>query len=369
MTARRTYFWCVIASILVATASLGLTAAAQAVNDLLLLPAVRSERATSSMLLDVMRVGSRLVAVGEWGRILTSDDNGVSWAQASVPTSVTLTAVHFPTSENGWAVGHDGVVLHTSDGGKTWVKQLDGTQVNGLVLSQVDKILAVDKGAHKDSNAIHSLESLRKDAAAAVEEGPSRPFLDVWFRNEREGVVVGAFGMILRTVDGGATWTPILDRIDNPGGQHYYAICQAGTVLFLAGEAGMLFRSDDFGANWARLKTPYEGSYFGLAASKTSILAFGLRGRAVRSDDGGRSWKLVTTPSASALSGGRAFSDGSLWLVGSDGAVLRSTDGGKTFKIRGDRFEGAVGVEEAADGSVIIFGARGLKIIPRAEKA
>ena len=355
---------CLAAAVVAAAASLLPAAPAQQQkNDLLLLPAEHTGKASSSMLLDVANAGKRLVAVGERGHVVYSDDNGGTWAQAAVPVSVTLTAVSFPTPEKGWAVGHDGVVLHTSDGGKTWAKQLDGSRVNGLVLAQVEKVLAAKKAEHGDPNAIKSLESFRKDAAAAVEEGPSRPFLDVWFRDEREGLVVGAFGMILRTEDGGGTWTPILDRIDNLDGLHYYAICQAGPALFLAGEAGMLFRSDDFGANWARQKPPYEGSYFGLAANKTATVAFGLRGRAVRSVDGGRSWELVTTPSASALSGGRAFSDGSLWLVGSDGAVLRSTDGGKTFSVRGYRFEGAVGVEEAADGSVVLFGTKGVKRI------
>ena len=354
----------VAAAILAAAVGFG-PAAAGAANDLLLLPAVRSQRAVSSMLLGVARAGQRLVAVGERGHILTSDDNGVTWAQASVPTSVTLTAVDFPTPAQGWAVGHDGVVLHTSDGGKTWAKQLDGSQVNGLVLAQVEKVLAARKAAHGDPSAIKSLEHFQKDAAAAVEDGPSRPFLDVWFRNERDGLVVGAFGMILRTQDGGATWTPILDRIDNPDGYHYYAIKRAGETLLLAGEAGMLFRSDDFGASWKRLKPPYEGSYFGLAADRAVAMAFGLRGRAVRSADGGRTWESVTTASASALSGGRAFSDGSLWLVASGGTVLRSTDGGKTFSALGQRFEGAAAVAEAADGSAVLVGIKGVKRIPK----
>lgn len=352
------------AAVIVAAAGLG-PAAAGEVNDLLLLPAVRSKHAVSSRLLGVARAGLRLVAVGERGHILTSDDNGASWAQASVPTSVTLTAVDFPTPARGWAVGHDGVVLHSGDGGKTWTKQLDGSQVNGLVLAQVEKVLAARKAAHGDRNAIRSLEYFRKDAAAAVQEGPSRPFLDLWFRNEREGLVVGAFGMILRTRDGGATWTPILDRIENPDGHHFYAIKRAGDALLLAGEAGMLFRSDDFGASWARLKPPYEGSYFGLAANRAVAVAFGLRGRAVRSPDGGRTWEAVTTPSVSALSGGRAFSDGSLWLVASGGTVLRSADGGRTFAALGERFEGAAGVEEAADGSAVLVGTMGVKRVAR----
>jgi photosystem II stability/assembly factor-like uncharacterized protein len=340
-------------------------AAAVAVNDLLLLPAGRSDRAISSMVLGVARSGQRLVAVGERGHILTSDDNGVTWTQASVPTSVTLTAVDFPTPAKGWAVGHDGVVLHTRDGGTTWTRQLDGAQVNALVLAQVEKVLAASKAAHGDPRAIRSLEYFRKDASAAVEDGPSRPFLDVWFRNEREGLVVGAFGMILRTQDGGATWAPILDRVDNPDGHHYYAIKRAGGALLLAGESGMLLRSADFGASWARLKPPYEGSYFGLAANDKVAVAFGLRGRTVRSCDGGRTWEAVATPSGSALSGGRTFSDGSLWLVASGGTVLRSTDGGKTFNALGERFEGAAAIEEAADGSAVLVGTKGVKRLPR----
>lgn len=362
-----TFLRCVAAAILAMVIGVG-PAAAGAVNDLLLLPAVRSARAVSSMFLGVARAGPRLVAVGERGHILTSDDNGATWSQANVPTSVTLTAVDFPTPTAGWAVGHDGVVLRTSDGGKTWVKQLDGSMVNGLVLAQVEKILAAQR-ARGNVRAIKSLEYFRKDALAAVAEGSSRPFLDVWFRNEREGLVVGAFGMILHTRDGGGTWIPILDRIENPDGYHYYAIERAGDRLLLAGEAGMLFRSDDFGASWTRLKPPYEGSYFGLAADKTVAVAFGLRGRAVRSADGGRTWAPVTTPSTSALSGGRAFSDGSLWLVASGGAVLRSTDGGKTFHPVGERFEGAAAVEEAADGSAVLVGTHGVKRIPRVRES
>lgn len=362
MRQRRTILWCAAAA-LAAAAAPGWTAAAKAVNDLLILPAVRSDKAASSMLLGIARAGRRLVAVGERGHVLTSDNDGVTWVQATVPTNVTLTAVCFPSPEQGWAVGHDGVVLHTSDGGRSWVKQLDGAQVNKLVLAQIDKILAAKKGAGGDSKALQSLAFFQKDAAAAVEEGPTRPFLDVWFRNEREGLVVGAFGMILETNDGGATWTPIFDRIENPDGYHYYALGRAGERLFLAGEAGLLFRSDDFGARWVRLKSPYKGSYFGMAGGPGTAVAFGLRGRAVRSTDGGRSWELLALPASSALSGGRVFSDGSLWLVGSDGEVLRSTDAGKTFTMMADRFEGAAGVEEAADGSAVLVGTNGVKKI------
>ena len=145
------------------------------------------------MLLDVANAGKRLVAVGERGHIVYSDDNGTIWNQATVPVSVTLTAAYFPTAEKGWAAGHDGVVLHTSDGGKTWVKQLDGSRINELVLEQVKRLMEGASG--------QKLERLRfflNDAKKGIQEGPSRPLMALWFRNEREGIVVGSFGMILR---------------------------------------------------------------------------------------------------------------------------------------------------------------------------
>ena len=90
-------------------------------------------------MLAITRAGARLVAVGERGSILLSDDSGVSWRQAKVPVSVTLTAVQFPNAKAGWAVGHLGVVLHSADGGETWAKQLDGREAASLVLEAAKK--------------------------------------------------------------------------------------------------------------------------------------------------------------------------------------------------------------------------------------
>lgn len=72
------------------------------------------------------RAGDRLVAVGERGVVLLSDDEGRHWRQASVPVSVTLTSLAFVDDKIGWAVGHGGVVLHSIDAGATWSKQIDG---------------------------------------------------------------------------------------------------------------------------------------------------------------------------------------------------------------------------------------------------
>ena len=87
---------------------------------------MRAQGAEHSVLLDVVKTGNRLVAVGERGVVVLSDDGGRTWRQASVSTSVTLTSVQFASLKAGWAVGHSGVVVHTEDGGETWTRQLDG---------------------------------------------------------------------------------------------------------------------------------------------------------------------------------------------------------------------------------------------------
>jgi photosystem II stability/assembly factor-like uncharacterized protein len=94
--------------------------------DVLELPAVPSELASTSLIFTVRKFGDRYFAVGHRGHILYSDDGGDSWSQAEVPVRSTLLDIHFPTPESGWAVGHEGVILHSADGGKTWAKQYDG---------------------------------------------------------------------------------------------------------------------------------------------------------------------------------------------------------------------------------------------------
>src|SRR5436309_750451 len=107
---------------------------AEAMDDVLDRPALMLTHPARSAMLDVTRAGKRLIAVGERGVILVSEDSGRNWDQMSVPTSVTLTRAMFVTPEVGWAVGHFGTVLQTRDGGRTWVRQLDGRKAAEMTL-------------------------------------------------------------------------------------------------------------------------------------------------------------------------------------------------------------------------------------------
>lgn len=168
----------------------GLTQAAGYV-DVLDLPARASALAVSSPLSGLARAGDRLVAVGQRGHILYSDDSGKHWQQAAVPVSADLTAVNFPSALQGWAVGNDGVVLHSSDAGATWRKQLDGRQIGVLLVQHYGALARAEP-----SNEQWPL--LAAEGQRLVEQGADKPLLDVWFANDHLGYVVGVFNLILQ---------------------------------------------------------------------------------------------------------------------------------------------------------------------------
>src|SRR5438445_275717 len=79
------------------------------------------------LLLDAAVVGPAIVAVGERGAIVRSEDSGKTWQACASDATATLTAVSFALdAERGWAVGHDALILTTSDRGRTWQKQWQG---------------------------------------------------------------------------------------------------------------------------------------------------------------------------------------------------------------------------------------------------
>jgi photosystem II stability/assembly factor-like uncharacterized protein len=318
-----------------------------------------SDKAVGAAMLAVTRAGQRLVAVGERGIVLLSDDSGRSWRQVVTPVRASLTTVTFVGEKKGWAAGHLGVILHTEDGGESWVKQFDGTQAGDLVLAAAEKRAAAESDPDKKEDLLYSARRL-------VEDGPDKPFLDLCFLDEHTGFVVGAFNLIFRTTDAGATWTPWQDRVENPMELHFYGIQVAGEALYIAGEQGMLLRSTDGGAHFTSLVSPYEGSYFGLVTDPDgSVVVFGLRGNVYRSADRGESWDRVETGIPVTLSAGIRLADGKVALVSQAGDLLVSNDGGRSFNRQPDgQPVPATDLVPTADGGLVITSLRGMRRVP-----
>ncbi len=324
-------------------------------------PALPTSDAVGAQLLDMTWAGDRLVAVGERGLVIYSDDEGRSWQQARVPVSETLTALSFPTDEHGWAVGHGGVILHSGDSGTSWQLQLDGNDANRQRLDYVtDRVMLLEAQireaeAEPDEDLSYELEEAQyavEDAELALETGPADPFLDVWFADNQFGFAVGAYGMLYRTDNGGLQWRIAQEGIENLEGYHYYSISAGDDALYLSGEAGIAYRSDDGGETWQRLDLNYDGSLFGiLALGQGEVLSFGLRGNIFLSRDRGASWDNITPADAPGLSffGAGQLPGGGLLLVGAGGALATSLDG-ESFSVEihtsRDTFSAALAVDD-----------------------
>ncbi len=327
-------------------------------------PALPVAVGDGAQLLDMARAGARLLAVGERGLIVFSDDGGQSWQQARVPVSETLTALSFPTEEHGWAVGHGGVILHSGDGGESWQLQFDGNDANRQRLDFVtDRMMMLEAQLQEaesepDDELQYQLEEAQyavEDAELALETGPADPFLDVWFADSQFGLAVGAYGMLYRTENGGLQWRIAQAGIENLEGYHYYSLSSptsGGDTLYLSGEAGIAYRSDDRGDTWGRLDLGYDGSLFGiLALQQDAVLSFGLRGNIFLSSDRGESWQNITPDDGPGLSffGAGRLPGGGLVLVGAGGVLATSLDE-KRFNVQvhsgRDTFAAALSVDD-----------------------
>lgn len=158
-----------------------------------------------------------------------------------------------------------------------------------------------------------------------------KPFLDVFFLDANRGFAVGAYGLLYATADGGQTWTEPEAPAIRGEELHFNAITRLGNGdLFIAGESGMLGVSSD-GEKWQRLSSPYDSSLFGaLPVGNKGALIFGLRGNAYLTQDvrGGK-WAKLETRSVASMFGGTALPSGELAMVGLNGVVLITDASGK----------------------------------------
>lgn len=303
--------------------------------DRLKLPAFEQEGLERSLLLDIDLVDHRLVAVGEQGVIIFSDDEGDKWRQAKVPVSAMLTGVNFSDSKNGWAVGHDGVLLSTKNAGADWQLVLDGNALNQLRVEAVEFALAaMDSQSEADQEKIEALEYQLDDARFALEEGASSPLLDILFINSQKGFAVGAYGLFLVTEDAGVNWRYAGHQLPNPEGLHLNRLFYTKQgELYLLGEAGILLHSTDQGVSWKSVSLAYQGSFFSMVENEYLYL-MGLRGNTLKRD-AFNSWKEVELPIKSTINDAVEV-DGKVYLVGQGGALLQNTGAGfEPFSKRG----------------------------------
>lgn len=230
----------------------------------------------------LLNLGSRVVAVGERGSILLSDDQGVSWQPASVATqrNATLTAVVALDGNRLVAVGHDGWILRSMDAGSSW-------------------------------------QEMRYDADLG------EPLLGIWTSGGDNVMAFGSFGKFYQSADAGQTWAPQALDIDSA-----HLNSMDGGIdgrRMLVGEQGLVLRTSDAGEHWQTLPAFYSGSLFGIVRlSAQDWVTYGMRGHVFVSHDFGDNWTQINLGNQLPLYGHVVLPDHSgLVIVGAGSSVVR----------------------------------------------
>lgn len=322
-------------------------------------PALEVRAPERQLMTSAARAGDRVVAVGERGIVVLSDDGGHTWRQARrVPVSTTLTAVAFADSMKGWSVGHGGMVLHTEDGGETWEKQADGATLARAALH------AASQAARRHPEDARYVQVM-KATQRLVEDGADKPLLDVHFADALHGWVVGAYNLFFETHDGGRTWLGRADRLSNPKALHLYAIRSQGRRIYIVGEQGQLHRSVDGGMTFEALSSPYKGSLFAMDFTDTADLVIaGLRGNAFRSSDDGQTWQRIEGMAPVSIIGTSPLVDGGLLLANQEGQMFVDRPGSSVKAITIPPMQPLAGVLQLKDGVLLALGVGGVVRVP-----
>ncbi len=217
-------------------------------------------------------------------------DGGVSFTKLNDPTNRQLTSVCFVDNANGWAVGAQGVIIHTADGGITWKVQDPGS-LSGMW----ESLMAVE------------------------------------FCDRTNGIAVGTGGLIVKTTDGGTVWTKIPSGTTASLNGVRFLNPLTATVLGdgPCGGAGNILRTNNGGTSWVNQNNPtgeylYSVDYL----DEHNGLGVGIDGAIAKTIDGGTTWVRQESGVRSVLRCVKFIGPSSAIIVGDWGVILKTMDPG-----------------------------------------
>ena len=310
-----------------------------------------------------------------------------AWASPSAASPETLTPAEvrpnlfstcFLSPSEGWVIGDRGRVLYTTDGGKTFERLETGTQRALLSIACFpDKSLVV---VGQIGTVLRSPDGGRTWKPG--NSGTDRNLVSMAFSSKDVGIAVGDAGTILRTQDGGSTWQkiPVPEQIPLP--EEVAETITPGDILFydvsfptpdrawIVGEFGVILASTDGGQSFTAQKDPVQSTLFGVTFPDAEHgWAVGLTGAMLRTQDGGQTWEQVKVPARPGFTLSLysvAVRGQYAWAIGDSGYMLTSKDGGNTWNLLNVPIQMAGtwlrGVTITPDGRGLIVGQEGLML-------
>jgi photosystem II stability/assembly factor-like uncharacterized protein len=287
-------------------------------------------------------------AVGDEGVIWHTIDGGRTWERQPTGVRTSLRSVHFLTPYTGWVVGREeqpygagsvGVVLFTSDGGLKWRRAGENTLPGLNHVHFVDNKTGFVAGDGSDQFSTGVFATNDNGRTWKPVPGPRSPgWLGGDFQDAKTGMLAGAWGRMatLRQGEMGPA------DVDSLGGRNLRAVRIVGDRALAVGQGGLVLASaDSTGSRWsyANLLLPTEvragWDFHAVHSVAKHVWIAGRPGSAIlHSADAGEKWEVLNTGQPLPLNGIHFADELRGWAVGEFGTVLNTVDGGKTWKVQ-----------------------------------
>jgi photosystem II stability/assembly factor-like uncharacterized protein len=265
--------------------------------------------------------------VGVSNYIAVTNDAGFVWdirIESAIEVSG-LRSTFFTPPANGWAVGDNGKIIYTTDGGFNWMEQNSGTNE---ILTSIFSIDGLNAWACGDNGTIlKTTDGGVNWIDYSIVSGPI--FNSIFFTSSNVGWIVGANGEIHKSIDGGVTWT-----LQSSGTFEILWDCYFLDDLtgWVAGSAGILLYTTDGGSTWTPQTTGTTEPLIGLTfISSTEGWAVGGLGTIIHTNDGGINWSSQVSGTLNNLRNITFISPLEGWALGFSGTLIRTTNGGATW--------------------------------------
>jgi len=296
-------------------------------------------------------VGRKSIGPDTWAQVIfNTTDGGETWTeQYSLATEwmsncTRLNAVQFVTEDKGWAVGHSSDVgagqttgiLYTDDGGQTWTQQAQGVSEGQIVdlfflddqkgwaLTDATSYPGMSIQLLKTINGGTSWEMINTGQPGSITIGYAIRSGKIFFQDENKGWVLGAQCDLIKTMDGGETWS----AVSLP--EEYY---NTFSIVFSDKEKGIIcgettFKTSNGGNSWIKQDIFDHNMTDVCFTDSVHGWMVGEYGDIYKSNNGGDSWEQVENTVVSAAMKAVSFPGTNIgWATGRGGTIVKINTG------------------------------------------
>jgi len=273
-------------------------------------------------------------AVGLDGQIVSTENGGLNWEEEIVCSSI-LCSVEFTSLSRGYVVGQSGIALQTSDGGLSWSECPDVGMADFWDIEFIDAAHGWIAGVNswEFNTVFYYTENGGESWESLIPEG-SMACYAIQFSDYLTGYAFGSGNVMLKTTDGGENWSEHAIECDS----WIKGISIRGNGAgWAVGSAGRMLHTTDGWETSEAFSQSCDDSFYDVAfADQENGWAVGhniSRNLKVfcKTTDGGDTWERNERTDYGRIKTVSVVSDQVVWMAGTDGEIVRSIDGGLTW--------------------------------------